>query len=149
MTGRAGGSDGPENVDAAFAEIIAELEREGLGAETDAETTAASTDPGPHAGQRSSWRAAEADWDPDEASDDEHYVPPEPPPLPKLRAGTIVAVLLGIGGLVVLMAPSVVDLAPRVALPVGALAVVGSATALVLRMRRGPPRGGDDDGAQV
>src|SRR5437879_2749897 len=31
MTGRSGGSEGPEDVDAAFAEIVAGLEREGLG----------------------------------------------------------------------------------------------------------------------
>jgi hypothetical protein len=149
MTGRAGGSDGPENVDAAFAEIIAELEQEGLGAEPDTDGTGRPTEAGPHAGQRSSWRVADSEWDPDQDSDDEHYLPPEPPPLPKLRVGTVAAVLLGIGGLLVLMAPTVVGLAPRVALPVGALAVVGSIGTLVARMRRGPPRGGDDDGAQV
>ena len=32
MTRRPGGSDGPEDVDAAFAEIVASLEAEGLGA---------------------------------------------------------------------------------------------------------------------
>jgi hypothetical protein len=147
MTGQPGSSDGPENVDAAFAEIIAELEREGVGAQGDADAAGRASDPGPHAGLRSGWRVAESDWDPDDASEEGHYVPPEPPPLPRLRAGTIVAVLVGIGGLLVLMAPTVLGLAPRVALPAGVLAVAGSITALVLRMRRGPP--GDDDGAQV
>jgi hypothetical protein len=148
MTGQAGSSDGPENVDAAFAEIIAELEREGVGAQPDADAAARASDPGAHAGLRSNWRVAESDWDPNEASEEGHYVPPEPPPLPKLRAGTIVAVLVGIGGLVVLIAPAVLGLPPRVALPAGVLAVAGSITALVLRMRRGPRRDGDD-GAQV
>jgi hypothetical protein len=149
MTGRAGGSEGPENVDAAFAEIIAELEREGVGVDAEGDAAERLTEPGTHAGGRATWRAAESDWDWESASDTEHYVPPDPPPLPRLRVGTIVAVLLGVAGLLVLMAPTVAGLSPRVALPVGVLAVVASLGALVLRMRRDPPAGGGDDGAQV
>jgi hypothetical protein len=156
MTGRSGGSEGPEDVDAAFAEIVAGLEREGLGARW-------SELLGPDAGEREDRRPAD-DQDTsnppgrawaatpaaEEPADEDHYVPPEPPPFPRLRAGTIVALVLFGIGVLLLAAPGLIGIAPRVATPLALIALSCGIGWLVLRMRSGPPTdSGPDDGAQL
>src|SRR5438874_1764751 len=142
MTGRTGGSEGPEDVDAAFAEIVAGLEREGLGArwpelaELEAEERPerpAERDTGePPAGKAGTPAAAAED-----PADEDHYVPPEPPPFPRLRPGTMVAlVLFGIGALL-LAAPGLIGIAPRVATPLALISLSCGFGWLVLRMRSG------------
>lgn len=168
------GPDGPEDVDAAFAEIVAGLEREGLGSFLDEEdpltdgadgadgadranngpkppiepaattTQAATTEPG-------GWRTADQDWDWASASDEEHYVPPEPPPFPKPHAGTVIGMLLITVGLLLLIVPTVIGLGTTVGTPLGLVALAAGIGWLVLRIRHGnPPDHGDrDDGAQI
>jgi hypothetical protein len=175
VTRRPGGSDGPENVDAAFAEIVASLEREGLGASlveedergrkrpvADPDFTAPeavaeppdTTSPGAPAGAEvakpAGWRTPDADWDPDAVAEDEHFVPPEPPPLPRLRPGTLFGILLLAIGVVLLAAPTAIGLAPRIATPLALVSMAAGIGWLVLRMRQGPPPdSGWDDGAQL
>ncbi|MGH3492422.1 MAG: hypothetical protein ACRDRL_34155 [Sciscionella sp.] len=172
MSGRAADPDGPEDVDAEFAAIIAELEREGLGSNLSAiesaepecphesgwaHTDGAATEHGAEAGGQgsdgieawpASWRSAEQGWGWESASDTEHYIPPEPPPLPRLRAGTILAIVVLAAGMVVLIAPALMGLTPRLALPIGVLAVVSGLGLLLLRMRVHNDDDGDN-GAQV
>lgn len=163
MNPRSGGPDGPEDVDAAFAEIVADLEREGLGANltedtadiTDiAEALAAERPPDPEPEtppkKPADWRAADVDWDWASASEEEHYVPPDPPPLPRLRASTIFGLVLILIGIFLLAAPAVIGLAARIATPLALISLAAGIGWLVLRMRQGPPPdSGWDDGAQL
>jgi uncharacterized membrane protein len=171
-----GSSDGPEDVDAAFAEIIADLEREGLGASLveedeldrdigdlgrpdlampdltpppDADPPT-ETPPNPTAAAPAAWRPPNAEWDPDAVAEDEHFVPPEPPPLPRLRPGTIFGIVLLAIGVLLLAGPNLIGLEPRVATPLALVSMAAGIGWLVLRMRQGPPPdSGWDDGAQL
>jgi hypothetical protein len=160
VTRRPGGSDGPEDVEAAFAEIVASLEREGLGAElVEEEERGRDKPPDPppepdlpvvQAGRPPGWRTSETEWDPDAVVEDEHFVPPEPPPLPRLRPGTLFGILLLAVGVLLLAAPNVIGLAPRIATPLALVSMAAGIGWLVLRMRQGPPpNSGWDNGAQL
>jgi hypothetical protein len=157
---RPNGSDGPEDVDAAFAEIVAELEREGLGAAVAEEEERHVERSAPEQTQdQAVWRPSDGDWDPtaddppevDAASvEEDHFVPPEPPPLPRLRPGTIFGMLLLVIGVVLLAAPGALGLAPRIGTPLALVSLATGIGWLMLRMRQGPPPGsGWDDGAQL
>ncbi|HEX3786784.1 MAG TPA: hypothetical protein VHW44_02895 [Pseudonocardiaceae bacterium] len=173
MSSRPGGSEGPEDVDARFAEIIADLEREGLGAgltegadlpDAFVDEPTATPEPeqkiepvtGPIAAPQEdpaanpAWRSADVEWDWASASEEEHYVPPEPPPLPRLRPGTIFGIVLMVIGILLFAAPGIIGLDSRIATPLGLVALAGGIGWLVLRMRQGPPPdSGWDDGAQI
>jgi len=150
-------SDRPDDVDAAFAEIVADLEREGVGrtmpdlneAPDEPETTPAPTPVRP-AEPPQAWRGHEADWDWSWGTDEEHYVPPEPPPLPKLRPLTIVALVLVVIGVVLLVIPSLIGLDSRIATPIALLSIICGGGMLLLRVRQTPKDPGTrDDGAQI
>ncbi|MEU6644809.1 hypothetical protein ABZ863_19935 [Saccharomonospora sp. NPDC046836] len=158
------GSDGPEDVDATFEEIVADLRAEGFGepAETEPEPEpqpkreprrAAATDESAPA--EPGWREGGAGWDdtmfaPDPAGDDEHYVPPEPPPLPRPRKGAFVVLLFFVVGLLLLIAPRLIGLSSTIATPLGMLALATGIGLLLLRVKQGPPDGADPtNGAQV
>ena len=155
MTRRPGGSDGPEDVDAAFAEIVADLEREGLGATIEADELGLTSSPSPSPSLEPAADPPPADprpnppteeWD----GEEEHFVPPEPPPLPKLRPSTIFGIVLLVIGGFLLAAPSVIGLEPRIATPLALVSMAAGIGWLVLRMRQGPPPdSGWDDGAQL
>jgi len=166
VTRRPGGSDGPEDVDAAFAEIVADLEREGIGAsvvEEDLDPKAFTdrldrvepadfaepTDPSPT--DPTGWRVPHITWeDAVAAEEEEHFVPPDPPPLPRLRASTIFGILLMAIGVLLLAGPTLIGLEPRIATPLALVALAAGIGWLVLRMRQGPPpNSGYDDGAQL
>ncbi|MCP2165324.1 hypothetical protein [Goodfellowiella coeruleoviolacea] len=83
-------------------------------------------------------------------ADDEHFVPPDPPPLPPMRTGTIAALALVALGILLLVAPSLLGLASSAATPLALISMSAGIGLLVLRMRQGPPPdSGWDDGAQV
>lgn len=151
-------SDRPDNVDAAFAEIVADLEREGVGrtlpdlnepsAEPDPPT--APTPAPPRHGPSQAWRGHDGDWDWSWSTEEEHYVPPEPPPLPKLRPLTIVALALIVLGVVLLIIPTVIGLDARIATPVALLSITCGGGMLLLRARHSPKNpDARDDGAQL
>lgn len=84
------------------------------------------------------------------APDDDHYVPPEPPPLPTLRSRTVGGLAVLGAGLLLLLAPGVLDLSERVGTPLGLLTLAGGFVWLAIGLRSGPPRdSGWDDGAQL
>ena len=165
-------SDRPDDVDAAFAEIVADLEREGVGRTipdlddlTDtgeipiAEDPRGSGSPTPEVTDRPpsrspeprpSWRGHDTEWDWSWNTDDEHYVPPEPPPLPRLRPLTIVALVLIVVGVVLLIIPALVGLDARIATPIALLSITCGGGMLLLRARQTPKNPGTrDDGAQI
>ena len=164
MKDRHGGPDGPEDVDAAFAEIIADLEREGFGSsfaddpepaddkpEQDAPDSGPDTEQMP-ATRPTAWRGSDTDWDWTGESDDDHYVPPDPPPLPRLRPVTILAIVVLALGLVLMVVPGLFGLVPRLGTPIALIAIGVGIVLLLLRVRNDPARdrGEDDDnGAQV
>jgi hypothetical protein len=147
VTRRPGGSDGPEDVDAAFAEIVADLEREGLGSSV-AEVSDAP--PPPSRDEPTGWRVPDVTWEEAVAAEEDgHFVPPEPPPLPRLRAGTLFGILLMAVGVLLLAGPQLIGLAPRVATPLSLVSLAAGIGWLVLRARNGPPDSDHDDGAQL
>ncbi|HWA66323.1 MAG TPA: hypothetical protein VG899_08145 [Mycobacteriales bacterium] len=78
--------------------------------------------------------------------DDDHYVPPAPPPLPKLRTVTLGALAAIIGGIAIL----VTGLDGGDFAWLGWLAIIGGGAALVWYMKDRPPNdSGWDDGAVV
>ncbi|GLY42420.1 hypothetical protein Amsp01_084430 [Amycolatopsis sp. NBRC 101858] len=174
------GKDGPEDVDATFAEIVADLRADGFGLpEEDTADTADKTDkagaadgfgvesesrrtpdrpaepPAADTPPEPGWRSGGTSWDTtmfsdDPAGDDEHYVPPEPPPLPRPKMGAFLILLLFLAGLFLLILPGAIGVGPTVATPLGILALATSIALLLLRVRQGPPPGADpSNGAQV
>lgn len=167
MSTRHDGSEGPEDIDAAFAEIVAELEHDSSLArwsrdfdeaaaarpgEESTEDSAASADQaadgeggGKPAGTAMTGESAE----PAPHEDEGHFEPPEPPPLPALRPATIGGlVLIGLG-FALLLVTSISGLYPAFLLPVALLSISAGIGWLVLRMRQDPPESDWDDGAQV
>ncbi|WP_026421482.1 hypothetical protein [Actinokineospora inagensis] len=147
--------DGPEDVDAAFAAIVADLRREGVGLDADlpAELRAPQepTDPAPPpaAPATATWRSHETEIDWANENEHEHYEPPEPPPLPRLRPLTIVALAALVGGVLLLALSSLLDLDARVTTPAALVCLALGIGLLLFRARKTPPTGDDDNGAQV
>jgi hypothetical protein len=168
--------DGPDDVDAAFAEIVAGLARDGVtpdwpqhdeGNEPPAGHTPTATalsgrppssdvDSPRATGQQPSetepdQQPAKSTRGPDRPpSEEDHFVPPEPPPLPRLRRGTVMGLALLVLGLLLLVAPGLLGLASRISTPLALVAITGGIGWLVLRIRQGPPPdSGWDDGAQL
>lgn len=167
-------SDRPDDVDAAFAEIVADLQREGVGrtipdvddltdtselsdlpVTDDPDATppagrARVTPPEPAREPPTSWRGHGTEWDWSWHTDEEHYVPPEPPPLPRLRPLTIVALVLVVIGVVLLIIPALIGLSARIATPIALLAITCGGGMLLLRVRQNPKDpNARDDGAQL
>jgi hypothetical protein len=147
MDSRRDSTDGPEDVDAAFAEIVASLERDGMGANwPDPPEFDETADEPVAAGIRPEGQPRVAV--PEEPEEDEHFVPPEPPPLPRLRAGTIAALVVIVIGVVLLVVPQLFGLSTQVSVPAALVVLCGGVGWLVLRIRPGPPPdSGWDDGA--
>jgi len=160
------GKDGPEDVDATFAEIVADLRAGGFGLPEEDTAEATGTEsrktperpadpPAVEAPPEPGWRSGGTSWDTtmfsdDPAEDDEHYVPPEPPPLPRPKLGAFLILLLFLAGLFLLILPGAIGVGPTVATPLGILALATAIALLLLRVRQGPPPGADpSNGAQV
>ncbi|OZM75708.1 hypothetical protein [Pseudonocardia sp. MH-G8] len=82
--------------------------------------------------------------------DDEHFVPPEPPPLPRLGPPALVGLTLLALGLVLVVSPGLLGVSEQYGLPLGLVGLAAGLGWLVLRLWPDPPdRGGgeDDDGA--
>jgi hypothetical protein len=86
-------------------------------------------------------------------ADDAHFVPPDPPPVPRPKRRTVVALLFLAVGLLMLIRPSLLELAPDAVLVLGIVCVVGGFALLVygLRPRAVDPDDADgwDDGARL
>ena len=80
---------------------------------------------------------------------DEHYEPPPPPPLPVPAPASLYAVLLVLGGVVLVGAPGLLNLSRDVGLVLGVLAIAGGVALLVARMRERSTGDDGDDGAVV
>lgn len=169
---RAGGADRPEDVDAAFAEIVSELRAEGVGEADSGELGAFNEggeddagdsrgDPGRSGesvpAREGTWRTGSSEWEdvllgdePAGIGENEHFVPPEPPPLPRPGSGAFVVLLFFIVGLMLLITPALLGVPETVSLPLGLLSLLVAIGLVLLRIRRRlPDDHGPDDGAQV
>ncbi|MGP4017240.1 DUF308 domain-containing protein [Saccharopolyspora sp. 5N708] len=151
MNTRRDNADGPEDIDAAFAEIVADLERDSTFARWPEDTADRADDTAedvvepqtrdePDSGPRD-WSAA-----PDE--EEEHFVPPEPPPLPTPRLPTLIGIAVIVVGVVLLLVPGLAGMSSTITLPLGLVLISAGIGWLLLRLRQGPPNS-DDDGAQI
>jgi hypothetical protein len=77
--------------------------------------------------------------------DDDHYVPPAPPPLPRFAVPTLLAMTLIAASIVLLAFGVELGVAGRLSLFLGVLGVLAGAAILVTRLRE--RRDDDDDGA--
>ncbi len=158
MSARHDSSDGPEDIDAAFAEIVADLERDTKfgkwPGEDDAEQPAADERTTPSVGAPDENKQVEPpaeqgprDWAP-AAEEEGHFVPPEPPPLPIPRPATFLGVGIVVLGVLVLLIPGLAGIAATVKLPLGLVLISTGIGLLLFRLRHTPPSD-SDDGAQV
>jgi hypothetical protein len=99
----------------------------------------------------SDWRARIEPGFPDGSTEDdeEHYVPPAPPPLPRLSGATIWALLIMSASLVVLIVGSEFGLPSDFSFLAGVAGILVGAGILIMRLRERPPDDEDDDGAVV
>jgi hypothetical protein len=81
----------------------------------------------------------------------DHFVPPEPPPLPRIGPPALVGCALLLLGLALVTEPGLVGVSDVYGLPLGLLTLAAGLGWLVLRLWPAPPdeRDGDDDGAQL
>lgn len=151
------------DVDAAFAQIVAGWDSEGRSrwpgddsAPTE-EFPAARGEPvvmghvSPTAPAAPSGVPDETPLDDDDYDDpDDHFVPPEPPPLPRPQPATLGAAALFLVGIILLTVPWLLGFSSQYGLPLGLLSITGAIVWLVARLRQGPPTdSGWDDGAQL
>ncbi|GAA4920908.1 hypothetical protein EV188_105109 [Actinomycetospora succinea] len=165
--------DLPEDVDAAFASIVADWAADGAPRWPDEESgpvaPEARSDDGPPAGtgtvtppqgQRapssdapvSRPRAHPAEGHrrhvPPTPPEDEHYVPPEPPPLPRLGLSSLLGLALLVVGVVLLAVPGLLGGPVGLGIVPGLLAMTAGLGWLVFGLRRHrEPEDGPDDGA--
>ena len=142
MNTRHDNPDGPEDIDAAFAEIIAGLQRDAPMSSWPDEPNADEAAAGPAKVQDG--EEGPRDWTPP-VEDEGHFEPPEPPPLPKPRLNTILGFLGIVFGLILLLVPGLTGQDAAVALPLGLVLISAGIAWLLFRMRQGPPPGSDDD----
>jgi len=151
MNARRDSTDGPENVDELFAEIVAGLERDGVGKDW-LDLDEASPEDLRKLDDSAGEPTAGLEVEPErrDRDDEDHYIPPEPPPFPVLRASTIAALGLFVLGIVLLVAPGLFGLEARIGTPLSLVSLCAGVGWLILRMRNTPPPdSGWDDGAQV
>lgn len=126
------------DTDAAFADLIADWHVDTVTAIREAEKALSRED--------EDWKArleqapAESSW-----LDEQHYVPPTPPPMPRLSAPTIMAVLVLAASVLLLVLGGELGIASNVTMLLGVCGVLLSTGILVMRLREN--RDEDDDGA--
>ena len=81
--------------------------------------------------------------------DDDHFVPPDPPPLPRIGPPAAVGLVLLVLGVVLVSAPDWVGVSSVYGLPLGLLVLAAGLGWLVLRLWPTPPSDDDDDGARL
>lgn len=156
MNTRRDNPDGPEDIDATFAEIVADLERDSTfarwpedGPSGRAANTASAVSDAAEVEPQPEHDAGSRDWTPQPDEEEEHFVPPEPPPLPTPRITTLLGIAVIAVGVLILLVPGLAWMASSLSIPLGLVLISAGIGWLLLRLRQGPPNSGNDDGAQV
>ncbi|WP_051392844.1 hypothetical protein [Glycomyces arizonensis] len=142
-----GGELRPEDVDRRFNELIRDLD---VDVDHSAEPPAPPTPPTPPPPPEDEEPTLLELWDtelPDDEEDD--YVPPDPPPMPWPSLPAIGGVLCVLGGLLLLVRPSIAPLGTNPGRVVGFLVFVLGVWLLVNRLRDDSSDDDKDDGAVV
>ncbi|GAA4888670.1 hypothetical protein [Actinomycetospora straminea] len=84
---------------------------------------------------------------PPRPAEDEHFVPPEPPPLPRLGLSSLLGLALLVVGVVLLAVPGLLGGPVGLGIIPGLLAMTAGLGWLVFGLRRGREPEGPDDGA--
>jgi hypothetical protein len=88
--------------------------------------------------------------DPWAADPDDHFVPPDPPPLPRPRLGFVAAIALLLAGLVMLISPSLLGLSDAYCTPLGLTTMIVGGVVLVFLLRPGTSEADEeDDGSRL
>jgi hypothetical protein len=132
------------DTDAAFAELIADWHVDTVAAVRDAQRELRAADQEWRARLEQQQAADEPVW-----LDEEHFVPPEPPPLPRLAAPTVGAMSLLAVSILLLGLGGQIGLANDLTLLLGVLGVLTGAWMLIMRLRERRDDDEDDDGAIV
>ena len=150
------------DVDAAFAAIVSGFLEEGI--QRHPSTGGPAVESGAERSRRRELRrleraeevaafaAHQAEVEAERAADEAHFTPPEPPPLPRPKGRTIGAVLMILGGILLLARPGLLAVGADVALVMAVILIVGGAAMLlsgIWRRRGGGNGDGWDDGAVV
>jgi hypothetical protein len=126
------------DTEAAFADLIADWHVDTVTAIREAEKALSRED--------EDWKSrleqapAEATW-----LDEQHYVPPTPPPLPRLSAPTVMAVVVLAASVLLLLLGGEFGIASDLTMLLGVCGVLLSSALLIMRLREN--RDEDDDGA--
>ncbi len=98
------------------------------------------------------YEAQQAEIQAERDADEAHFEPPEPPPLPRPKGRTIGAVLMLIGGIILLARPGLLTLGFDLSLVLAVVLILGGVTVLltgIWRRRATAEADGWDDGAEV
>jgi hypothetical protein len=160
-----------DDVDTAFAAIVSQMAREQSWQQRKDEGPASAAQRHPSAGgpiqetgaerarrrelrrleraeEVAAFAAQQADMEAERAADDAHFTPPEPPPLPRPKRGTISAILLILAGLIMLARPGLLAVGVEFTMVIAASAILGGAYLLLVGIWRRRSQD-DDDGAVV
>ena len=136
------GGSGAADTEAAFAALVANWHVDTVAAVRDAERDLTRED--------ADWRQrlARPSARDEVPLDEDHYVPPAPPPLPRLARPTVAAIVVLVASIMVLGLGAYVGLADQVTLVLGIGGLLVAAGILLSRVRE-QRRDDDDDGSAV
>jgi len=101
------------------------------------------------AAEVAAFAAHEAEVQAERDADEAHFIPPEPPPLPRPKGRTVAAILLIAAGLCLLAKPSVLAVGIELTLVIAVGMILGGAYLLLAGIWRRRAAGDSDDGAVV
>ena len=102
------------------------------------------------AAEVAAFAAHEAEIEAERAADEAHFEPPEPPPLPRPKGRTIGALLMLLGGLVLLVRPGLLAVGFDLTMVIAVILMLGGAVLLltgIWKRRNSSEADGWDDGA--
>jgi hypothetical protein len=85
---------------------------------------------------------------PDQGDEEEHFIPPVPPPLPRLSGGAVLGLVLILGSVLLLLAGAQLGLGTDTTFLLGIGGILVGAGVLVMKLRPQPSED-DDDGAII
>lgn len=150
--GRPGGQPSDQEVDSAFAALVADWDSDTRAWTEPSGPPAVVAEPArapvvrpaegePQAGERE---------DPEDLEDEGHFERPDAPPVTPPTRAALGAIAVLVLGMFLVVAPGLIGLTSAVGFPLGLLCLTGGLVFLLSRLKSGPPTdSGWDDGAQL